>query len=108
MNTEQQQISISKQEAHDAVELGMALDRLHQNPDFKKIVLDGYFREEPIRLVPLKAQHLSEAVTKGVENAMIGIGAIQSYFNKIYRDGDSASQALGELSEMEQEVNSEV
>ena len=37
------------------VGLKQALDRLEQNPDFKKVILDGYFKDKAINGVSLLA-----------------------------------------------------
>ena len=38
-----------------AVEMYEALSRLHDNPDFQKVILEGYFKDEPIRITSLLA-----------------------------------------------------
>ena len=43
----------SIEHAKRAIELGNNVDRLVNNRDFKKLILDEYLREEPIRLVHL-------------------------------------------------------
>jgi len=43
------------QAAKQAIEVGQALDRLKNNRDFKLVITTGYFTEEAVRLVHLKA-----------------------------------------------------
>lgn len=49
-----QQLEINVQNSKKQLELGEALKRLSQNRDFKRLILDDYFREEAIRLVSLR------------------------------------------------------
>ena len=44
-------------EARKHVELGDSLERLLNNRDFKKVIVEGYFEKEAARLVHLKADH---------------------------------------------------
>jgi len=43
------------------VESGLALERLYRNKDFKKIILDGYLKEDAIRLVHLKGAPMADS-----------------------------------------------
>ena len=54
-NTQIQGIERNITKSVAAIERGIALERLRVNKDFKSIVLDGYFKDEAVRLVHLKA-----------------------------------------------------
>lgn len=41
-------------QAKEAQELGNALQRLFKNADFRKVIKDGYFTDEAVRLVHLR------------------------------------------------------
>ena len=45
-----------KDSQREIIEFNEAIDRLLDNPDFKRVVLDGYFKEEAIKLVIMKAE----------------------------------------------------
>lgn len=49
------QVELTIEHAQAGVAAGKALARLTSNRDFQKIIIDGYLREEAIRLVHLKA-----------------------------------------------------
>lgn len=67
------------------VEMGQALERLQASRDFKKVVLDGYFREEAIRLVHLKGNpHTQTAeMQRSIVNQIDAIGAVSDYFTTV-------------------------
>lgn len=48
-----EQVELSIEEATKVVEFGEALQRLERNPDFKKVIFEGYFTTEAARLVML-------------------------------------------------------
>lgn len=82
-----------KVEQHDV------LERLGTNPDFKKIILDGYFREEAIRLVHLKAEAQARApeAQAAILKEIDAIGCLSTYFQSISWEAKQARKELGEL-----------
>ena len=70
-------IDRSIKQSQAIVELGSAVDRLRSNKDFKKIVIEGYFEKEAIRLVHLKADPSmqSAASQQSINQQMDAIGA---------------------------------
>lgn len=48
-----QEVELTIEEAKHEVEFGEAIDRLTKNPDYKKVILEGYMRDEALRLVKL-------------------------------------------------------
>lgn len=78
------------------VELGDALERLKSNRDFRKLILEGYFEKEAIRLVHFKAspQAQSDEMQKAVELQMNAIGALSQYFNTIRVQADMARKSI--------------
>lgn len=96
MSDQIQQIELQIQDAIDAVEKANALERLEKNKDFKTIISEGYFTEEAKRAVLLRASPnaYDPNVQKDIENVITSVGGLYQYFNKIYRFGDAAAQAL--------------
>lgn len=84
-NLEIQQIEDNLKSARKTVERGVSLERLFANRDFKNIVLDGYFEQEAIRLVHLKADPNMQTVDsqKSILTQMDAIGNLKQYFNTI-------------------------
>lgn len=96
---------IGLREAEEAVALLGELKKLESNRAFKKVILEGYFKELPIEMTPLLNEpHLSEASREGLMNQLKGVGALQAYFRSIYAKGNDMQQAidayhLGDLDE---------
>jgi len=90
------QVEISLQNATKAIELGDALERLHKNSDFKKVILEDFFKEEASRAVMLKSDSnmLGEEQQITVDNIITSIGGLYQYFAKIYRIADMSIRAL--------------
>jgi hypothetical protein len=70
-----QQIEHNIKQAKQALAFNSALDRLFANRDFKQVILDGYFREEAIRLVHLKADPNFQTAERQSE-IMVSLDAI--------------------------------
>lgn len=110
MSKEQiQQIEDSIKENRKIVELGDALTRLTNSRDFKKVVLEGYFEKEAIRLVHLKAspEMQSEARQKAIISDIDSIGAFHEYLRTLEFQANMARKAIGEDEEMLAELNVE-
>lgn len=91
-----EQIAISVEEAKKTVALGEALQRLHDNADFKEVILSGYFQEEAQRSVMLKADINFQGTDnqKQIDDIITGIGMLGQYFHKIFTLGEQAYQSL--------------
>lgn len=104
------EIEITIKEAEKFVALAKALDRLHANSDFKQLITEGFFKEEAIRLVHLKADpnmqkpENQENILKDID----GIGVLRNYFGAVYQRAEWAMNAIKdgeeELEELRQEV----
>lgn len=72
-------------EARKTVELGHSLERLFNNRDFKKIVLEGYFRDEAIRLVHLKGDPAVQSAESqaAIIRSMEAISELSNYFRNV-------------------------
>lgn len=110
MSTEQLQAlqdNIASDRKH--VELATVLTRLTGNRDFVKIIKEGYFEKEAIRLVHLKADPSMQtperqaSITRDIDS----IGSFRAYLDLIIRQGGMASRAIqnaeAEIESLEQE-----
>lgn len=90
------EIELSIKEAKDMVAMAKAVERLYKNADFKQIVLDGYFENEAVRLVHLKADPAmqDEKSQKMIIQGMDAIGALRGYFNWLTQQGNLALKAI--------------
>jgi hypothetical protein len=104
-----QEIERNIKQAKSLVESGDALERLKSNKDFKKIVLEGFFEKEAIRLVHLKAdqnmQHVD--IQKSIVSQMDAIGVLHQYFNTILIQANQASKAIAADEETRDELLAE-
>lgn len=99
MSIEQEieQVEISLQQAKEQIERAEALDRLHQNKDFRKMILEGYFKEEASRLVLLKGDiNLSKEAEEHCDKMINGIGVLRAYFQTVYHFGNMAEKAIAD------------
>jgi hypothetical protein len=90
------QVEISIDNAKKAMDLAEALKRLHDNPDFKAVILEDYFHEEAHRAVLLKAdQHMmTPEKQQMIDDVITSIGGLYNYFGKIYRMAEMSARAL--------------
>ena len=96
LNTELHLLEQSIQQSRKLVELGDSLDRLMSNRDFKKLILTGYFEQEAIRLVHLKADPnmQTEESQKAVIAQMDAIGTFNGYLQGIGQRAAMAARSL--------------
>lgn len=85
------------------VDMADALRRLQSNRDFKKVIQEGYFEKEAIRLVHLKADPAMQTPDKqaGILRDIDAIGTLHAYFALILRFGDMSKK---DISEAEAEI----
>ena len=103
MSTERsiKEIELSIEQSEEYVKASQALNRLFENKDFVEVIKVGYFKEEPARLVEIKAapemqtDKLQAAIMQGID----GIGALQQYFNTIWAMGREAEKAIRDANE---------
>jgi len=89
-------IELSIEQARGYVKASDALNRLFANPDFVEIIKVGYFKDEPARLVEMKAapQMANEVHQARILKNIDGIGALQQYFNTIWAFGNTAKETI--------------
>ena len=97
MNTlELQKIEQSIKQSQKVVDLGESLERLVNNRDFKKVILEGYFEQEAIRLVHLKSDDNMQSYEsqEAIEKQMTGIGAFSTYLSTLRTRAQMAVNAV--------------
>lgn len=97
------------QDAKKMVELGDALERLRSNRDFKKVILDGFFEKEAIRLVHLKSDPSMQTPEKqaAILREMDGIGALSSYLSTVQYYAAQGRKAIVDGEAMREEIAAE-
>jgi len=96
-NLEQlEQLELDIKDAQRVIKLRGALNLLAKDTNFKLLIESEYFEQESIRLVQAKSNPAlqSDEQQKFIHNSMLGIGALQQYFNKIQVLGEQAEVAL--------------
>lgn len=91
------------------IERGDAAKRLADNPDFKALVMDGYFTNEPQRLAELMASgRLPGSGFDGCVEDMKAIGRFRNYMKMHIEQGHMARDELVSLEEARDEaINAE-
>jgi hypothetical protein len=104
-----EQIELSIEAARKRIEDAAALDRLYKNADFRRIFLDGYFRDEASRTVLLKAdpQMQGEKEQKDCDNQIIAIGMLRQHFGKVFAIGEQAEYAIEADRQAREEIMAE-
>ena len=95
-SVELQAIEQSIKQSQKSVELGSAYERLLSNRDFKKIVLEGYFEQEAIRLVHLKSDPNMQSAEsqKSIATQMDAIGSFKQYLQLVKFKAEMAGKAI--------------
>lgn len=101
-------LEMQVEEAHKIVDIADSLRRLHSNADFKKIILEQYFKEEPARIASLtgKLQHDEKAVGR-LHNDLKAVGALQQFFSTIYQGAAQAENLLSQADGVRAEIEAE-
>jgi hypothetical protein len=104
-----QSVEVSIESAKEAVEKRKSVHRLTKNKDFKRIVLDGYFEKEAIRLVLLKADPNFQTTESQADliKQMDSVGAFRNYLHTLIQLGEMSARALEEDEETLADLRSE-
>ena len=96
ITNELQQIESNLKRNAVLTELGNALARLKGNRDFKKVILEGFFEDEAIRLVHLKADPNFQGCDsqKAILTQMDAIGALRQYFETLAQLAGMAHKSI--------------
>ena len=96
VDTTAQQIELDMASAQALIKHADALSRLMQNPDFQAVILNGYFKDEAVRLVSAKAapQMKASENQEAILTALDGIGSLQQHINTVFALGENARSAI--------------
>lgn len=95
-STELQQLDAHIKQAQKMVDLGNALERLRNNKDFKKVIAEGYFEHEAIRLVHLMSDGNMQAqeIQTSIHKQMIAVGMFRDYLETLATRADMARRSV--------------
>lgn len=104
-NEQVQEITVSVEDVKEKISLLDDLESLKRSPAFKRLILKQYIQEKPHQLVKLMALPQTDTQKEVVHGSMVGISALQLFFNSVQRDGD---QARADLAAYEAELEAEM
>lgn len=104
--TELELIEAGIKQSKETIAIGKSLERLFNNADFKKIVLDLYMEKDALRLVQLKADPSmqSEGSQKSILTQIDAIGALSQFFQTLRFKISMAEKALEVDEQMRDEL----
>lgn len=104
-----QAIEENIKQARKISDVGEALDRLKSNRDFKRVVMEGYFEQEAIRLVHLKADQSFQSpdMQKAIVAQIDAIGSLSQYFHTVAHKASIARKAIASDEETRDELLAE-
>lgn len=84
------------EKAKVVLDFSAALERLRGNRDFKKVVLEGYFEQEAIRLVHLKSDPNMQApaIKQSIESQIDAIGQLSQFFSTVLQKAAMAGRQI--------------
>ena len=96
--------SIQRAKLH--IELGDALEKLATNREFTEVVLKGYFEQEAIRLVHLKADPALQNPDSqaSIVRQMDAIGNLKAYFLVLRMNASLAGKEIADANNMIEEI----
>lgn len=110
MSAEQiREIEADIKEAKKVIELGETVARLKSNRDFRKLILEGYLRDEAIRLVHVKSDiNLQDAENqRKIIRDIDAISSLADYFRTVEFNGRQAKDKLGDAEAAIEELSRE-
>lgn len=84
------------EKAKVVLDFSAALERLRNNRDFKKVVLEGYFEQEAIRLVHLTSDPNMQApaIKQSIESQIAAIGQLSQFFSTALQKAAMAGRQI--------------
>lgn len=74
---------------------GEALERLMNNPDFKAVVMEGYLKDEAVRLAHYFGSGRATPDQKEeILRDIHAVGALQAFFSQIWKDAEQAKSDI--------------
>jgi hypothetical protein len=97
------EFTTTREDAEKAVKFGEAMERLLVNRDFKKVFIDGYFKNEAARLATAITNYemQDELNQREIEGQFRAIGHMQNYILEIKKKTSIMRDAIKEAEEEE-------
>lgn len=108
LNSKIEEVEITIAEARKVVEYGAVVRRLIENPDFNKVVTEGYFVEEGARLALLYSDpSMSSEQARMINNDLLGLGAFKRYIQVKLQMASSMAYEMEQQYETLEELHEE-
>jgi hypothetical protein len=104
---EVQQIEETIRQSKKLVDLGEALVRLRSNRDFRKVITEGYLRDEAVRLVHLKAEPFMANKQVEIVRDIDAIGSLHSYLRTLEHSANLGAKAIVDGESTLEEIRAE-
>ncbi len=102
-NEGKNEYELTVEQYRKSIELGEALERLRNNPDFKLLIMENYLHDAPAELAKVMVLVTREESRKDITNEIIGVGAFHKYLSTIQSRSQDARVNLAEAQRMMQE-----
>lgn len=102
-NEGKNEYELTVEQYRKSIELGEALERLRNNPDFKLLIMENYLHDTPAELAKVMVLVTREESRKDITNEIIGVGSLYKYFSTIQSRSQDARANLAEAQRMMQE-----
>ena len=88
------------------IEIGKALERLHENEDFQKVILDGYLEDEAKRLFELMTTPMKfkREIMENIQEKLSSIRNLKEYFAVKLQNAGFAQEQIEEEKEYRKDV----
>jgi len=105
-DNELKQIDQNIKESKLIVKMAEALENLGNSRDFKLVIMEGYFKEEAIRLVMLRSDPSMQTPERqqSLMAQIDAIGTLNQYFQTVFFKGSIANKAIAADEETREEI----
>lgn len=102
-----EEIELSIQEAKKLIARKDAAQRLADNRDFKELVLEGYLKDEAVRLAHISADANMKEYREEIMLSMQGISLFRQYMQNLIRMGEMAQAEMYDYEQALDDVRAE-
>jgi len=98
---EVEEIEVSIENCKASIEMDDALGRLWAQPDFKKVIIEGYFKDYAVDMVTAKSNPgcQTEVIQAAIVKSIDGIGTLRQFFSKIEKEAQMSRTAMADSEE---------
>lgn len=102
-----EQIELSIEEAQKLVGRAATARRLADNPDFKSLILEGYFVTEAARLTTIVSHPNMAPHKDAIWNDIMGVGSLRRFLSTCITMGDVAQKEISDAHDALDDIRAE-